>query len=242
MRLIFIRHAEPDYEHNTLTEKGFREARILSDRICTWTVDQFFVSPLERARLTIAPALEKLHRTAVTCEWLKEFSYRITDPTTGIVHVPWDFMPEYWTKDPLFYDKDHFWQQEVLRSNPAYEPAVMAMRAGLDDILATYGYHRLEGYYRTEDDKVRDDDGLTIVLSAHLGAICEAVGYLTGISPVVLQETFFLAPTSVTILNFEKRMPGAAQARVQVMGDTRHLHEAGEPISYYGAFSQIDDL
>ena len=24
MRLIFIRHAEPDYKNNTLTEKGFR--------------------------------------------------------------------------------------------------------------------------------------------------------------------------------------------------------------------------
>ncbi len=33
MRLIFIRHAEPDYEHNTLTKKGFREAEILSNRV-----------------------------------------------------------------------------------------------------------------------------------------------------------------------------------------------------------------
>ena len=28
MRLIFIRHAEPDYEHDSLTEKGWREAKL----------------------------------------------------------------------------------------------------------------------------------------------------------------------------------------------------------------------
>ena len=32
MRLIFIRHAEPDYQHNCLTEKGCREAEILCGR------------------------------------------------------------------------------------------------------------------------------------------------------------------------------------------------------------------
>ena len=33
MRIIFIRHGEPDYDNNTLTEKGFREAELLKDRI-----------------------------------------------------------------------------------------------------------------------------------------------------------------------------------------------------------------
>ena len=29
MKLIFVRHAEPDYAHDSLTEKGFREAGLL---------------------------------------------------------------------------------------------------------------------------------------------------------------------------------------------------------------------
>ena len=49
MRIIFIRHAEPDYEHNTLTPRGFREAELLSDRVPHWKVDRFYSSPLERA-------------------------------------------------------------------------------------------------------------------------------------------------------------------------------------------------
>ena len=33
MRLVFVRHAEPDYENDSLTEKGFREAEILKERL-----------------------------------------------------------------------------------------------------------------------------------------------------------------------------------------------------------------
>ena len=29
MKIIFVRHGDPDYEHDTLTEKGIREAKLL---------------------------------------------------------------------------------------------------------------------------------------------------------------------------------------------------------------------
>ena len=33
MRLLIVRHGDPDYEHDTLTEKGWREAELLSERL-----------------------------------------------------------------------------------------------------------------------------------------------------------------------------------------------------------------
>ena len=33
MRLLMIRHGDPDYEHDCLTEKGKREAKLLSQRL-----------------------------------------------------------------------------------------------------------------------------------------------------------------------------------------------------------------
>ena len=33
MRIIFVRHAEPDYANDTLTEKGWREAALLAERV-----------------------------------------------------------------------------------------------------------------------------------------------------------------------------------------------------------------
>ena len=46
MRLIFIRHGDPDYVHDTLTEKGKREAELLAQRVKNWDVSKFYVSPL----------------------------------------------------------------------------------------------------------------------------------------------------------------------------------------------------
>ena len=46
MRLIFIRHAQPDYSIDGLTEKGKVEAQLLAKRTASWDVDRFFCSPL----------------------------------------------------------------------------------------------------------------------------------------------------------------------------------------------------
>ena len=68
MKLLFIRHGEPDYVHDTLTEKGWREARLLAERIAPLDVKQYYVSPLGRAQDTARPTLERAGRTAVTLE------------------------------------------------------------------------------------------------------------------------------------------------------------------------------
>ena len=34
MKLLIIRHADPDYSIDSLTEKGRREAELLADRLC----------------------------------------------------------------------------------------------------------------------------------------------------------------------------------------------------------------
>ena len=46
MKLIIIRHGDPDYEHDTLTPKGVREAKLLSERISKLDVKAFYCSPL----------------------------------------------------------------------------------------------------------------------------------------------------------------------------------------------------
>ena len=33
MRFLIIRHGDPDYEKDSLTEKGWREAALLADRL-----------------------------------------------------------------------------------------------------------------------------------------------------------------------------------------------------------------
>ncbi len=59
MKILIIRHGDPDYEHDTLTEKGRREALALADRLDKLSVAAAYVSPLGRAKDTAAPALDR---------------------------------------------------------------------------------------------------------------------------------------------------------------------------------------
>lgn len=62
MKLIFIRHGEPNYEIDSLTEKGWREAELLSKRTVKWNVTDFYCSPLGRAKDTASFTLKNAPR------------------------------------------------------------------------------------------------------------------------------------------------------------------------------------
>ena len=68
MRLLLVRHAEPDYSRDSLTEKGWREAELLSRRLIRLRgVEGWYTSPLGRARDTASRTLEKLGVTEIEC-------------------------------------------------------------------------------------------------------------------------------------------------------------------------------
>lgn len=77
MRLLFIRHGDPDYEHDTLTEKGHREAALLAERAGALELGDCYVSPLGRAQATAAYSMKKLGRTAKTLGWSQEFPAKV---------------------------------------------------------------------------------------------------------------------------------------------------------------------
>lgn len=233
MRIIFIRHGDPDYENDTLTEKGWREAELLSKRVVHWDVTDFYCSPLGRAQDTASCSLKAMNRTAVTLPWMKEFYYPVTDPCTGRFGVPWDFMPEYWTKVPEFYDKDRWTDAPLLLENAELKPAAAEAFKGFDALLASYGYERDGECYHVA--KHNDD---TIVIFCHLGAALLMVGHLCGIAPSLLWHSVFLPTTSVTVLNSEERQNDTAFFRIQMLGDTRHLHDGGEPVSIAGSYAE----
>ena len=80
MKLLIVRHGDPDYTIDSLTEKGWREAEFLSERLTKLEIRDFYVSPLGRAKDTASPTLKKMNRTATECDWLREFDVLIDRP------------------------------------------------------------------------------------------------------------------------------------------------------------------
>ena len=115
MRLLIIRHADPDYERDSLTETGFREAELLAQRLSGERIDYFYKSPLGRARDTAAPLLERLGAEAETLDWLQEFDGHIERPDKpGETSICWDWLPQDWTLDERLYDFDRWLENPVV--------------------------------------------------------------------------------------------------------------------------------
>lgn len=239
MRIIFVRHGDPDYVNDTLTEKGIREANCLGERVKSWNIDDVYCSPLGRARKTAELALRYQHKEPVVYDWLREFFIPVKDPVTGQDRIPWDFMPAYWTGEKELFSKDNWTNAPVMQTGNVDEEYTKLCNS-LDKLLEGYGYVRQGDYYKTNHGgQAGPECDKTIVIFCHLGVTFAMLSHLLGMSPLILWQGFFVAPTSVTVVTTEERVEGEAFFRVQMMGDTTHLHDGKEPISGSGYFAPM---
>lgn len=232
MRLIFIRHGDPDYENDTLTPKGKREALLLSERMALLNVKSFYCSPLGRARDTAKPLLEKIGRKAEILDWLMEFPGYIKDPETGEKRIPWDLMPSYWTSCRDLYDKDLWIETDIMKSGNAHT-VYNEVCDSLDELLKKYGYSRDGSIYRVDNEN-RD----TLVFFCHFGIECVLLSHILNVSPLVLWQGFVGPPSSVTTIITEEREKGIAYFRCNGFGDVSHLYAGNEPVSFAARFCE----
>lgn len=237
MRLLFIRHGEPDYSIDSLTPKGWKEAECLADKLVNEKMDYIYVSPLGRAKDTAGVTLKKLGREAVECPWLEEFPIRIQRPDMkpGEDNVAWDWIPEDWVSYPDFYDKDKWFSHPLFVQNKVPEK-VDYICSNLDKLLEKHGYIR-EGMLYTPI-KANND---TIVFFCHFAVSTVMIGHLLGISPMVLWHTTCAAPTSVTTIYTEERRKGKAIFRMNSFGDVSHLYAKNEEVSFAARFCECYD-
>lgn len=73
MRILFIRHGDPDYVSDSLTEKGRREAELLAKIAPQLDLGEVYVSPMGRAQETASFSLKATGKQARTVLWLMEF-------------------------------------------------------------------------------------------------------------------------------------------------------------------------
>ncbi|MCR4989825.1 MAG: histidine phosphatase family protein [Lachnospiraceae bacterium] len=258
MKLIFIRHAEPDYINDSITEKGRNEALLLSKRIKDWHVTKCYVSPQGRAKATAEPSLKELGMEAEVIPFLHEYAHNVTHPLTGRTGVPWDFVASDWTKYDCNFDlEDGFLNYPCMKTNPDVASNYSIVTEGFDDILKQYGYTREGRFYRYDkavkrnlistvgpNHEVRnnspyknENDEPVLLFFCHLGVTMLILSHLVNIPFQTLTHGFFLPPTSLTIVSSEERWDDEAYFRIQAMGDCAHLLTGKEPISPAGSFT-----
>ena len=232
MRILLLRHAEPDYSVDSLTPKGRVEAELLSRRMIRYDIRDFYVSPLGRARDTAEYTLQKLGCTAEVLPWLAEFRGRCVNPETGKRGLPWDLSPRLWSGLPGAHDV-RVWTEAPLFAGSNVAEIWQETVEGADALLGRYGF-RKDGPVWCGNSNSRD----TIALFCHFGISMAFAGYLMDVSPLELWHRTLTLPSSLTELVTEERLPGEVSFRMTRLGDISHLESAGEKRSTAGLFPE----
>ena len=234
MKLLFIRHGEPDYDNDCLTELGKKEALTVADRLEHEEIEAFFLSPLGRARETAVPTLARKHAEGTVYDWLQEFDAPIRRPDRPEKEsICWDWLPQDWTTIDALYQPDQWYNvPEMKAGNVKAEYDRVA--AGLDGILSRYGYEREGRFYRVKEPNTK-----TLCFFCHYGVSIVMISHLLSVSPMPLWHGIVAAPASVSALCTEERREGIATFRMNHYGDTSHIAAAGLPENVNARFTEI---
>jgi broad specificity phosphatase PhoE len=222
MRLHIVRHADPDYPSDSISEAGQKEAEALAQRIKKEGIDRLLCSPIARAKQTAEYVTRLTGIQPEYCDWLKEADWRkFVDP--GFV-FPFDMPAEYLlgsTEESTFDD----WQKNPHFDAKKIKEDLLPRYEELDRFLASVGYSRHGEGYIEEKENMQD-----IYLFCHAGIGLALIAYLLHLPLGVVWLDFWLAPSSVTTILFTKRNGELVAPRCLFLNDVSHLEEAGLPI------------
>lgn len=224
MKLTIIRHAEPDYENNTLTQKGFKEAEILGKYLQNEKIDYIYSSPLNRARFT-ADAIVKYNKTKTVnvLDFLREFEPNM-----------WDNSPTFLQSDERLYDKKSWLEVDFNGLNEQIQSRYDFVKRELSSLIEKHGYRKNGVYYDVL--KANNDN---IVFTCHFGLESYLLSELLNIPLVAIINHSCATPSSVTTVVTEEREKGKAIFRMLSYGETTHLKMAGEPVSFMARYAEI---
>ena len=225
MRIVFVRHAQPNYELDRITETGHLQAAAVAERLVTENITEIYASPMGRARQTAGYTAEKLGLPVTILEYMPEIDWGSVD---GKEEMPkgghpwmlademarsndWDLTLENWKEHPYFRNN---------KATKLYE----GIAENIDKFLAGHGYVR-EGFrYLCTGGNTEK----TIALFSHGGSGACA---LSRILNLPLPYTMVILPydfTSVTIVNFPDEPGKYVFRRLELFNDVHHFANLGK--------------
>ncbi len=211
MILYIIRHADPDYEHNTITEFGWQEARALAAWFKDRRIDKIYTSPLGRAINTAEPTCEMKGMGYEILPWTEEsmdymLSYQFTPDT--------DCSYSCSVKEGV-HDFADFTGTERMNT-------VNNMIKESDAFLSSHGYTRKGLLYSV--DRPNDD---IIAVFCHGGFGCAWISHLLGTAPGMMWPGISLNTSSVTTFEFRNEEKGFTRPVLRRLGEIAHIYDAG---------------
>ncbi len=234
MRLYIIRHADPDYPNNTITDQGHREAEALAKRLATVGLDRIYSSPLGRALDTMRYTTDRLGLEPTVEEWTAELSEWRLDQTPWGRLAAWDIPGEIVRARREGPTRDEWHLAPPFDTALLHEEFAVVTRHS-DAFIARHGYDREGGRYR-----IARPNRERIAVFCHGGFGLTWLAHLLEIPLPLVWSGFWLPPSSVTTVLFDERSREWAAPRCIGLGDVSHLYAAGLPVQPRGILANFD--
>ena len=219
MRIIFVRHGEPDYAHDCLTEVGRSQAKAAAIRLTEEGIEEIWSSSLGRAAETAEAASEMLGLPVRTLDFMQEVTWGSTDDTQLFAGGhPWVIVNEM-ARQGLELNRPDWRTSPYFRANRV-SACVDRIEQGIDEWLAGFGYVREGLYYRHTVEEKRHRN---VALFSHGGSSCAAMGHILNLPFPFACALLHLDFTGITVL----RLDGKAGARtlpcLELVNDAKHI-------------------
>ncbi|MBO4927350.1 MAG: histidine phosphatase family protein [Clostridiales bacterium] len=220
MRIILVRHGDPDYLTDSLTELGKKQADALARRLMGEGIKEIYSSSMGRARET-AEAFARLSGIGPirTLDFMREirFGYGEALYESG---NPWDEADNmaqegHEINDPSWHEWPFF------QGNAATEDVDLVEKE-TDVWLSGLGYDREGPYYRC---KRTDDQEYTVVLFAHGGSETAMMARILNLPFPYLCGIIRMRCTSITIIRFDSTPGSKIMPVLELTGDAGHLSD-----------------
>lgn len=229
MLLYIVRHGEPIYGPDTLTDLGRLQAQAVAERFAVHGLDRIFSSPQGRAKETAQPTAEKLGLEIQIEPWTREIWPELTlKKPDGSLYFAMQLPGRYLRSEENHDLNSRWYEMDALKeidAKGAYEDIVVAHS---DDFLRRLGYERQrEGVYR-----ILRENNERVALFCHAGFTLTYLPHLLAIPPHLFWAAFDLTHSGVTCLEFKDDGTGHASPKCLFLSDMSHILKADLPYRY----------
>ena len=233
MLLFYVRHGEPIYDPDSLTETGLKQAEALSKRFALFGLDKIYSSTSNRAVLTAEPTAKRLGLSIEKLPWCHEgLVAREFNPYKENEGWTWCFSHAPTVR--LFRSNEvkklgDKWYDHPAFSDLLYKEGVLRVNKETDEFLNSLGFthDRENRVYRKNQNPTPE----RVALFAHQGF---SMAFLSSLMDIPYPEyctRHDLGHSSVTVIDFHE-WDGVFIPRFLQVSNDAHVYKAGLPLFY----------
>lgn len=219
MIIYFVRHGDPDYQNDCLTELGRVQAERAAERIGSYGIEKIYASPSGRAMQTAEYTAKLLDVDITPCDFMRELGWKSLNDDEQILHNghPWLVAKQHAADGISLANPD--WKSQDPYCKSVIVERIENAYTGFDALLEAHGYQREGDFYRV----VGKNTNTKIAMFSHAGSSSAVLSHLFNIPFPVLAGSFPPDVTSITSVSLSDKVGALIAPRMLCFNDALHI-------------------